>query len=80
MVYPTPSVSANIFIGYNLKKGGNVYWSVYNLMGQQVHSSVNKILPSGSYQDEMKAPLSAGTYLVKLSVNGVIATQKIIIQ
>ena len=79
MVYPTPSVSGNIFIGYHLKKGGNVQWSVYNMVGQQVHFSTNKILLSGSYQDDLKAPLPAGTYLVKLTVNGATGTQKIVI-
>lgn len=79
MIYPTPSVSREIFVGYNLKKGGNVQWSVYNLVGQQVYHSPMRTLPLGSYQDDLNISLSAGTYVVKLSVNGVSATQKMVI-
>ena len=76
MVYPTPSVSGNIFIGYNLKNGGDVQWTVYNSIGQQISASNKKTLPQGSYQDALNMELSAGTYLVKLTVNGATATKK----
>lgn len=80
MVYPTPSVSGNIFIGYNLKNEGDVQWTVYNSIGQQVSASNKKLLPQGSYQDALNMSLSAGTYLVKLTVNGATATKKCVIQ
>jgi 1,4-alpha-glucan branching enzyme len=79
-VYPTPSVSGQFFVGYTLRNGGEVAYDVFNLQGQRVAGGAAKTVLSGSHQEEMKAALSAGTYLVRLSVNGVTATQKLVVQ
>ena len=79
-VYPTPSVSGQIFVGYNLRSGGEVSWDVFNIQGQQMATSGIKTLTQGSYQDAVQMVLPKGTYIVRLSVNGVSAMQKLIVQ
>jgi hypothetical protein len=80
MVYPNPSLNSTTFIGYNLKKGGSVQWSVFNSVGQQVGASAVKNLAAGSYQDNLSAKLPQGVYFVKLAVNGAIGTRKIVVE
>jgi Secretion system C-terminal sorting domain len=79
-VYPTPSVSGRFFVGYTLKNGGEVRYDVFNLQGQNVVNSAAKRVSAGSHQEEISASLVAGTYLVKLSVNGITATHKLVVQ
>ena len=79
-VYPTPSVSGRFFVGYSLRKGGEVRYDVLNLQGQIVTGSAAKTVGWGSYQEEITTVLPAGAYLVRLSVNGVTATQKLVVQ
>ncbi len=79
MIYPNPSVSGRIFIGFNLKKGGDVKWEVINTVGQVVVSSPLKTLSQGSFQDEITQKLNAGNYFIRLSVNGVTGVQKLVV-
>jgi 1,4-alpha-glucan branching enzyme len=79
-VYPTPSVSGRFFVGYALKNGGEVSYDVINLQGQRVVNSAKKTITAGTYQEEITTVLPAGAYMVRLSVNGVTATQKLIVQ
>ncbi len=79
-VYPNPTLSGNAFVGYNLRKGGTVQWTVFNAFGQQVVVSSVKNLMAGSYQDDLKQKLPQGVYFVKLSVNGAIGTRKIVVE
>ena len=79
MIYPNPSVSNQTFIGFNLKKGGETKWEVLNLMGQIVYNQPVLTLSQGSHQYEINKILPSGTYMVKLSVNGATATQKLVI-
>ena len=78
MVFPNPTISERIFIGYNLKNGGTVQWSVFNAVGQQVAVSSLKTVAQGSYQDTLNMKLPQGAYFIKLSVNGATAVRKII--
>lgn len=79
-VYPTPSVSGRFFVGYTLRNGGEVQYDVFNLQGQRVTGSAAKTVPSGSHQEEVSAALPTGAYMVRLSVNGVTGTQKLVVQ
>ena len=79
-VYPTPSVSGRFYVGYTLRNGGEVQYDVFNLQGQRVTGSAAKVVPSGSHQEEVSAALPTGAYMVRLSVNGVTATQKLVVQ
>jgi 1,4-alpha-glucan branching enzyme len=78
-IYPNPSVSGATLIGYNLRNTATVQWDVFNLMGQRMAGSNPIKLQSGSYQDALKAPLPAGQYLVRLTVNGATESKKLII-
>ena len=78
MVFPNPTISERIFIGYNLKNGGTVQWSVFNAVGQQVAVSSLKTVAQGSYQDTLNMKLPQGAYFIKLSVNGATAVRKLI--
>jgi hypothetical protein len=79
LIYPNPSVLGSTFIGYNLRNSSTVQWEVFNTMGQQVAQSNPVKLQAGSYQDELKKALPSGQYLVRLTVNGASATQKLIV-
>ena len=79
-VYPTPSVSGRFYVGYTLRNGGEVQYDVFNLQGQRVTGSAAKVVPSGSHQEEVSVALPAGAYMVRLSVNGVTATQKLVVR
>jgi hypothetical protein len=79
-VYPTPSVSGRFYVGYTLRNSGEVQYDVVNLQGQRVTGSAAKTVSSGSHQEEVSAALPAGAYMVRLSVNGVTATQKLVVQ
>jgi 1,4-alpha-glucan branching enzyme len=79
-VYPNPSLSGKAYIGYNLRHGGTVEWTIFNTVGQQVTMSSKRNLLAGSYQDDMTTTLPQGIYFVKLSVNGAIGTRKIVVE
>lgn len=79
MVYPNPSVSSTAFIGFNLKKGGEVQWEVLNVMGQVIAKSPLKSLPQGSFQEHFNTQLPNGTYFIRLSVNSASAVKKLIV-
>jgi 1,4-alpha-glucan branching enzyme len=78
-IYPNPSVSGATFIGYNIRNTATVQWDVFNLMGQRMAGSNPTKLQAGSYQEALKAPLPVGQYLVRLTVNGASASQKLIV-
>jgi 1,4-alpha-glucan branching enzyme len=79
-VYPNPSVSGKSFIGYSLRKNSAVMWDVYNLAGQKVGGSALLSRSAGSYQDIISVDLPNGVYMVRLSVDGITATEKLSVQ
>ena len=79
-VYPNPSVSGKTYVGYNLRKHSAVSWEVYNLAGQKMAGSTIQQRNEGSYQEELHTDLPNGMYMVRLTVDGVIATEKLTIQ
>ena len=79
-VYPNPSVSGNTFVGYSLRKHSAVMWEVYNIAGQKMAGSMLQQRAAGSYQDEINTDLPNGLYMVRLSVDGIIATEKLTVQ
>lgn len=79
-VYPNPSVSSRIFVGFNLRKHSSVMWEVYNLAGQKITGSALQKRDAGSYQETITTDLPNGVYMVRLSVDGVTATEKLIVQ
>ena len=79
-VYPNPSVSGKAFVGYSLRKNSVVMWEVYNLAGQKLFGSALQQHQSGNYQDAINADLPSGIYMIRLSVDGVTAAEKLTIQ
>ena len=79
-VYPNPSVSGRVFVGFNLRKHSSVMWEVYNLAGQKITGSALQKRAAGSYQETITTDLPNGVYMVRLSVDGVTATEKLSVQ
>jgi Secretion system C-terminal sorting domain len=80
-VYPNPSVShATTYVGYSLKQSADIQWFVLNNVGQVVYQSAVERRNSGSHQEQITKPLAAGTYMIRLNVNGATVTQKLVIQ
>jgi hypothetical protein len=64
--YPNPfNVHTNIV--YQLPVAGHVQLSIYNLLGQKIHSLVNKKQSAGTYRLTFEAKhLSSGVYFIEL--------------
>ena len=78
-IYPNPSLFGTTYVGYNLKKGGDVRWEIINATGQIVATAPTQNRLAGSYQEDISTRLPQGTYWVKLSVNGAISSQKLVV-
>lgn len=79
-VYPNPyKGQTNIY--YQLSQSSNVSLEVYNMVGQLVHTFVNSKQAAGKYSYEFSASkfnMTAGSYMVKLTVNDKIYTAQIV--
>ena len=73
--FPNP-FNASTQIAYRLATPGPVRLTIYNTLGQPVHTLVNQFQPAGSYQvrwdarDQRGTALAAGVYLVRLHYPG----------
>ncbi|GIV43693.1 MAG: hypothetical protein KatS3mg035_0816 [Bacteroidia bacterium] len=79
-VYPNP-YKGQTHIYYQLSQSSNVNLEVYNMVGQLVHTFVNEKQSAGKYSYEFSATklnMTAGSYMVKLTVNGKTYTAQII--
>ncbi|MEY4936676.1 MAG: hypothetical protein RIS64_3035 [Bacteroidota bacterium] len=80
-VYPNPSVANNAtYVGYSLKQSADIQWFVLNNIGQVVYQSVAERRTAGSHQESIAKQLAAGTYMIRLKVNGETVTQKWVVQ
>jgi glycosidase len=80
-VYPNPSVAnPNTYVGYSLRQSADIQWFVLNNVGQVVHQSVVERRAAGSHQEQITKELAAGTYMIRLNVNGATVSQKLVIQ
>lgn len=79
-VYPNP-IKSEYKISYNLIENANVKAALYNLQGQEISEIVNENQITGPQLLEGVLPsdLAKGVYLVKLSVNGKQAAERLII-
>jgi 1,4-alpha-glucan branching enzyme len=77
-VYPNPSVDGRIFIGYQLKKGGEVAIEVMNSLGQIIFVNSRQKRGSGSYQETLNMDLKAGIYFIKLKVGEAFDIKKVV--
>ena len=77
--YPNP-FNPSTTISYSLPLNGFVKLNVYDLLGREVESLVNKEQPSGNYKVEFNASsLTSGIYFYKLECNGFSKTSKLIL-
>jgi len=68
--YPNPFNPATT-INYNIMESGIVKIKVFNILGKEVTTLVNKVQSEGSYQINFDAEeLSSGVYFYTLNVNG----------
>ncbi|MHB1688232.1 MAG: T9SS type A sorting domain-containing protein [Ignavibacteriaceae bacterium] len=77
--YPNP-FNPSTFISYSLQKEGNVSLKVFNILGQEVNTLVNKVQTAGSYKVSFNAnSLSSGVYFYTLSTNGFMQIKKMML-
>ncbi|MBN8704265.1 MAG: T9SS type A sorting domain-containing protein [Bacteroidetes bacterium] len=74
--YPNPfNPSTNI--GFNLPQSAHVKLVVFDLLGREVVTLVNKVMEAGSHSVVFEAnSLSAGLYFARISFGGKVMTQK----
>jgi hypothetical protein len=77
--YPNPfNPTTNIL--FNLKESGFVNLKIYNILGEEVATLLNNILPSGQHSIEFDASnLQSGTYIYRIQSNGFTAVKKMIL-
>jgi PKD repeat protein len=79
-VYPNPFRN-QATIAYNLVKGGNVEVKLFDMTGKEIAVLANAAQNEGSYELSFSAAqynLAAGTYFVRLSLNGEVQTKQIV--
>jgi hypothetical protein len=77
--YPNPFTSATT-IKFKVTKSGFVSLKVFNEMGRQVSTLVNKKLAPGVYEVVFDGrTMSGGTYFYKLETEGVVETTKMVL-
>jgi len=75
--YPNPFTS-NSTVSYSIGEAGQVNIRLFNMIGEQVITLVNKHQDSGSYQINLDVnDLPQGVYLLKMETNGVVLTQMV---
>ncbi len=78
-VYPNP-LSYYTTIEYTLKQQSNVKLELYNVLGENVLSTISKTQSSGQHQEQFNVSnIAEGTYILKLSIDKQAALSKIII-
>ena len=74
--YPNP-FNPSTEINFAVAKSGFVTLRVYDMLGREVATLVNKEMSSGNYNVNFDASrLSSGTYIYQLNVNGVMISKK----
>lgn len=79
--YPNPFNPSTV-IGYQLAVNSFVSLKVYDILGREVKTLVNKEQPAGSYEVELTIsdePLTSGVYFYRLTAGSYTATKKMIL-
>ena len=77
--YPNP-FNPSTLVSFSIPQSGYVTLKVYNLLGQEVATLINKEMTVGSHQVMFEASnLASGVYLYRLSSNGVTLTKKMML-
>ncbi len=76
--YPNP-FNPETTINFAVAKTGFVSLKVFDLLGKEVANLVNKELARGDYSIDFNASnLSSGTYIYRLTVNGIVISKKMV--
>lgn len=79
-VYPNP-FAGSATIKYTLDQNSKVLLEVYNIVGEKVVDLENGIKSAGIYENMLNADnMNAGIYLLKLSIDGKVSAERIIVQ
>jgi len=80
-VYPNP-IAETINLQYVLLKSGNVKASIFDIQGKEVDILIDENQMTGNFNNNFSVSKSvkSGVYFIKLSVDGKIMTQKMIIK
>jgi len=77
--YPNPFNPSTI-IKYQIPAGGNVTLRIYDILGREIKTLVNKYQQSGTYEITFNAVnLSSGIYFYQIRTNNFISTKKMIL-
>ncbi|MDR3627126.1 MAG: T9SS type A sorting domain-containing protein, partial [Ignavibacteriaceae bacterium] len=81
--YPNPFNPSTI-INYQLSDRNNVSIKIYNLLGQEIETLINKVQPAGKYSVAFNSSangihLSSGVYFYRLQAGNYIETKKMIL-
>jgi hypothetical protein len=77
--YPNP-FNPSTTISFNLKKDGFVTLKIYNLLGQEVKTLINKGMKSGQHtQTFIASDLTSGIYFYTINSNGFTDTKKMVL-
>ncbi|MEJ2495530.1 MAG: T9SS type A sorting domain-containing protein, partial [Ignavibacteriaceae bacterium] len=77
--YPNP-FNPNTNIGYQIPERSFVILKVFDALGNEIETLVNKELEAGSYQNTFDAEgLSSGTYFYQLKTGKYLRTMKMIL-
>jgi len=77
--YPNP-FNPETMIRFSIPEQGLVTLKVYNLLGEEVTTLINKEMTSGSYEVDFNGTnLSSGIYLYTITANNYVATKKMIL-
>lgn len=77
--YPNP-FNMNTTIEYSLENSGNVYISVFNLLGENVAEILNKFKTKGNHQAAFNAEgLASGIYFYQMRIGDFVQTKKMIL-
>lgn len=80
-LYPNPSTN-EFNLQYNLLEKGKVNIDLYNLNGQLITSILNENQSIGIHSVKSNLPmdLATGIYIIKLSIEGIVTTEKMFIK
>ncbi|MCF8241993.1 MAG: T9SS type A sorting domain-containing protein [Melioribacteraceae bacterium] len=77
--YPNP-FNPSTLISFSIPEAGLVTLKIYNILGQEVATLVNRDMTTGSYEVEFNASkLASGLYLYKLDAGNYTATKKMML-
>jgi hypothetical protein len=77
--YPNP-FNPTTTISYTIQQPGTVILKVYNIIGQEIQTLVDKYQTAGKYQVTVDAQsLSSGVYFYRLQSNGSTLMRKMIL-